>query len=666
MAIGLDERLTRSAGALQAGRAQEAAELALAVLAEQPELPAGLFLAGVAALRLGDVTAACQKLAAAAALQPGNVQCHQHLGQALAEAGKLDAALQSFANGLVVTPRSAVLREQMGIVLARQYRWDEAVAQFREALAIEPQRLSAWLHLGSALGFAHDFVGAVAAHRKVLAQQPDNEAALAKIAWHMRNACDWEGLAEIDARLDALTAVALAEGRAPLEHPWIGMIRHDDPARDQLLSRARTQAKLALLPADAVPFTHQPAPGESASLPASAGRDQDMPALAGRDQEMPALAGSRRLRIGYFCAMWYNHPGMHTLAPLLPEHDRSRVEIFGYGYGRTDDSLFRRRAIAACDRFADIEGLSAVEAARLIHADRLDVLVDLTGHTEYGRTEVLALRPAPVQALWLGYPGTLGAECIDYVIGDRSFLPDELLPFYDEQPVRLPEPFLALGREEPPPGVRFTRQGEGLPPGGTVFCSFNTTVKITPEMLACWLRILDAVPGSVLWLLAMPSVEANLLREVRRLGGDPEQLVFARTIGYSPHLVRAGLADLALDTLGYNGGATTASLLWAGVPVLTAPGRHGPSRLSTSLLRGAGCSELIAADREEYEALAIELGRSPERLAGLRAKLLAERWSSPVFDTARLARHLEQAYQAMRSRFDQGLAPGPIEIGDIG
>jgi predicted O-linked N-acetylglucosamine transferase (SPINDLY family) len=355
---------------------------------------------------------------------------------------------------------------------------------------------------------------------------------------------------------------------------------------------------------------------------------------------------------------------MHTLAPLLPAHDRGRVEVFGYGYGRTDDSPFRRRAIAGCDRFTDLESISAVEAAQRIHADRLDVLVDLNGHTEHGRTEILALRPAPVQALWLGYPGTVGADCIDYMIGDAVFPPPEAEAAYSERPVRLPGPFLVLGREEPPPGVRFSRAGEGLPASGTVFCSFNNAVKLTPALFACWLRIVAGVPGSVLWLLAEDDVvEANLRRAAEQLGGDPARLVFARPVGYSLHLVRAGLADLALDTLGYNGGATTAALLWAGVPVLTAPGRHGPSRLSASLLRGAGLDELVAADAAAYEAMAIGLGRDGARLAGLKAKLLAERWSSPVFDAARLARHLEQAFRAMRDRFDSGLPPAAMEIG---
>ena len=638
MATVPDERLTRAAAALQAGRAGEALELAEAVVAAQPELPAALFLAGVAALRQGGIAVACHRLAAAAARQPNNLQCHQYLGQALTLAGELDAAVQSFANALVIAPRAAALHEQMGVVLARQHRWNEAAASFREAVAIEPGRISAWLHLGNALGLLEEPAGAVAAHRRVLEALPDNEAALAKIAWNMRKACDWQGLAGIDVRLDAATAAALAAGRTPLEHPWVGLGRHDDPERDLLLSRARTRAKLAQLPPDTVPFTHQPWVGPGAD--------------------------ERRLRVGYFCGMWYNHPGMHTLAPLLAEHDRREVEIYGYGYGRTDDSLFRRRAIEGCDRFTDIDGMSAVEAAQRLHGDRLDVLVDLTGHTENGRTEILALRPAPLQALWLGYPGTLGADCIDYVIGGPTFLPTEIDSCRSEQPVRIPEPFLILGREEPPPGVHFSRDSEGLPAAATVFCSFNNAVKLNPEILACWLRILDRVPGSVLWMLAAtPVVEANLRQETQRLGGDPERLVFARPIGYSLHLVRAGLADLALDTPGYNGGATTAALLWSGVPVLTVVGRHGPSRLSASLLRGANHPELIAQDQKAYEELAVGLGRDPARLAGLKAELLAERWTSPVFDARRLARHLEQAYRVMRNRFDRGLPPGPIEIG---
>jgi predicted O-linked N-acetylglucosamine transferase (SPINDLY family) len=612
-----EERLGAATRAVEAGQAAAALPLLEQLLRERPGAPAVLVPAGLAALRLGRIEDALRWLAASVAARPELAALHHHLGDAWSAAGRMAEAEGCYRQALALAPGRPQSLDHLGIALARQERFAAAAIVFQELVALAPGRAAAWFHLGTCRVAEGEIDAAVAAYRRVLELEPDHAAALAKLAWNQRRVCDWDNRAELEPRLDRATAAALEAGRCPRETPFAHLARSADGARNLAIASAWSRAARRQLPADAPTFDHA-----------------------------PRRAPKERLRIGYLCGMWANHPGMYSCAHILPWHDRDRFEIVGYGYGRIDDSLCRRQAVAACDRFVDLEPFRAVEAARRIEGDGIDILVDLTGHTEHSRIELLELRPAPVQALWLGYVGTTGSTGVDWVIGDATAFPPALDPFYSERIHRLPEPFIVLGPEPAPP-VTFTRAGEGLPATGTVFCSFNNPMKLSPETFALWAAILRAVPDSVLWLLAPPPAPALRRRRAAALGLDPERLVFAQPIGYHPHLLRAGLADLALDTLRYNGGATTGSLLWAGVPVLTLPGGHAAARMSASLLHAAGLDELVAADVDAYVARAIGLGRDPAGLARLKAGLLAARPTSLLFDAARFCGRLEDAYRAM-------------------
>jgi predicted O-linked N-acetylglucosamine transferase (SPINDLY family) len=308
--------------------------------------------------------------------------------------------------------------------------------------------------------------------------------------------------------------------------------------------------------------------------------------------------------------------------------------------------------------------LSDAAAAQAIRARGIDILVNLNGYFGSVRQGVFALRPSPVQVNFLGFPGTLGAPYMDYIVADPVVLPPASARWYDEAVVRLPDSYQPTDatRAIAPGPVR--RADCGLPERGVVFCCFNNNYKILPEIFAVWMRLLRAVPGSVLWLIEdNPHVAANLRREAALRGVAPERLVFARRLRQPEHLARHRCADLFLDTLPYNAHTTASDALWAGLPLLTCRGTTFPGRVAASLLRSVGLPELVAEDLRDYEARALALARDPARLAALALHLRTRGRQSALFDTQTYVRHLETAFAAMHARHRAGLAPAPIDVG---
>jgi predicted O-linked N-acetylglucosamine transferase (SPINDLY family) len=357
--------------------------------------------------------------------------------------------------------------------------------------------------------------------------------------------------------------------------------------------------------------------------------------------------GHARIRLAYLSADFRSHPVGFQLVEVLTHHDRARFEVIGISSGEDDGSEIRGRLRLAFDQFHDMQGRNDNEVARLLRELEVDIAVDLSGHTFGQRLGALAQRPAPVQAAWLGYPGTTGADFIDYILGDPVVTPPEHQPFYSEKILPLPDSFFPLDTGKPL-AAPLTRAQAGLPATGFVFCCFNRGWKITPPVLDIWLRLLQQVPGSVLWLRSYTERSgAALRRRADERGVDSNRLIFAVRAELDVHLARHALADLFLDTLPYGAHATAADALWAGLPVLTQMGGIFPGRVGASLLAAAGLPELITRSPEEYEATALALARDPARLKGLQEKLQANRATAPLFDTARFTRNLESAYEKM-------------------
>jgi len=359
-----------------------------------------------------------------------------------------------------------------------------------------------------------------------------------------------------------------------------------------------------------------------------------------------------KIRLGYLSADFHQHATAYLIAEVFERHDRARFEVAAYSYGPDDRSGMRARLKGAFDRFLDIRPLAHGEAARQIHEAGIDILVDLKGYTTHARTEILAYRPAPIQVNYLGYPGTMGAEFMDYIIADPFLVPEDRQPFYSEALAYLPDCYQSNDTKREISEQVPSRAECGLPERGFVFCCFNNTYKITPAFFDIWMRLLHAVPGSVLWLLeANAAAKTNLRREAAARGIDPERLIFAPRQHLPEHLARHRHADLFLDTLPCNAHTTASDALWASLPLLTCAGETFAGRVAGSLLQACGMPELITTSPEAYEAIALKLASEPSRVAVLRRRLEQQRLSAALFDIARFTRNLEAAYIRMWEEF---------------
>jgi predicted O-linked N-acetylglucosamine transferase (SPINDLY family) len=372
---------------------------------------------------------------------------------------------------------------------------------------------------------------------------------------------------------------------------------------------------------------------------------------------------SSRIRVGYLSSDFHGHPVAYLAAEIFELHDRERFETFLFSYGPDDGSPMRRRLESGCDRFVDVAGASDEAAAQRIHDDRIQVLVDLKGYTADDRPGIAARRPAPIQVNWLGFPGTMGADWIDYVIADATIVPPEHEADYAERVVRMPWCYQPNDRRRPSVSKAPSRSACGLPEGGLVFCCFNQSYKIGPELFARWMRILERAPGSVLWLLDdNRQATDNLRGAAARHGVAPERLVFAPIRPLAEHLARYATADLVLDTFPYTSHTTGSDALWAGCPLITILGQTFASRVAASLAASAGLEALVVRSFDEYEALALRLARDRDELEALRRRLRDRRDALPLFDSPRFTRELEVAYARMWARFVAGKAPQAFDV----
>jgi predicted O-linked N-acetylglucosamine transferase (SPINDLY family) len=372
---------------------------------------------------------------------------------------------------------------------------------------------------------------------------------------------------------------------------------------------------------------------------------------------------SQKIKIGYFSADFHNHATGYLMAELFELHDKSQFELIGFSFGPITRDEMRQRIEKSFDHFIEVGNQSDMEIALLSRKLNIDIAIDLKGFTQDSRAGIFANRAAPIQVSYLGFPGTMGADYIDYIIADKVLIPPELQSCYVEKVVYLPNSYQVNDRQRLISDREFTRQDLGLPQDGFVFCCFNNNYKILPATFAGWMRILKSLDGSVLWLFQNnPWAVENLKEEATKHGIDASRLVFADRMSLPEHLARHRHADLFLDTFPYNAHTTTSDALWAGLPVLTLMGKSFASRVSASLLNAVGLPELIMTNQEEYEALAIKLALNPQKLADIKLKLANNRLAAPIFDTPLFARHIEAAYVKMVDRYQADLQPDQILI----
>ena len=564
-------------------------------------------------------------------LRPRRAARLNEAGLALWQGGDLPGAERAFRAAIDAERGFAPAFGNLGMVVWEQRRLDEGLALLARAVELDPRHLNARLNLGNALAMAGRREESVAHFREVLRADPGHAEARANLLRPLMDLCEWDAV-EAEVRLVA--------GRWEREGAgaWLDCVT----PYMSLLMPLPPEFRLAVARHHAARIVER----------------------AGAPVRVTPRPRGPRLRIGYASADFQDHAVAHLTVGLFQRHDRDRVEITGYSFGHDDGSEYRRRIAAACDRFVDLRDASHRAAAERIAADGIDVLVDLMGHTGGSRPEVFALRPAPVQATWLGYPGTTGGRYMDYLIADRIVLPECDFGSCSEQGVWLPDCYLPTDDAQPIAERVPSRAACGLPEDGVVFCVFNQTAKIDAGIFAIWMRVLAAVPGSVLWLSgASAGARRNLGRAAERAGVAPARLVFAAHVASkAEHLARHRNADLFLDTHLYNAHTTACDALWAGLPVLTCPAPAFPGRVASSLLHAVGLPELSVATLADYERTAIELARAPDRRAELKGRLERQRRDSPLFDTPRFARALERTFEAMLGRHERGEPPARIIV----
>ncbi len=606
------------------GRPEEAAASYDRLLARHPGHVEALSNRGLLAWSARDPDGALAFLNRALALKPDHAPALTNRALVLGNTGKPAAALADYEKLLTLNPGNADTWNQRGVMLRALGRDAEALDSFDHAVGLDPDFGPALLNRGYLRWLVEErHADAMADLTRALALAPEQAWLEGELFYLKMQGADWNGFAEGRAAL----AAKVAAGRKVVQ-PFIFQAVNAEPALLQQCSRIFAANELSVPP--------RPAPPPA--------RDQG------------------RIRVGYLSADFREQATAYLMAGVYEAHDRTQFEITAFDNGHDDASPMRARLLRSFDRFVSIADLSDAEAAAAVRAADIDILVSLNGYFGKPRLAVFARRPAPVQVNYLGFPATLGAPYIDYIIADRVVIPQEERRFYDEAVVWLPGSYQANDRQRPRPAPS-SRPQHGLPEDKFVFCNFNQGYKLAPETFALWMRLLRAAPDSVLWLLHDRDVAvANLRREAERAGVAAERLVFAPLTPLQPHLSRLALADLFLDSLPYNAHTTGSDALWAGVPLITCRGTAFPGRVAASLLAAAGLPELITESPEAYEALALALAADRERLAALRARLAQNRESCALFDTAGFTLGLEAAYRTMIARSRAGLAPEAFAV----
>ena len=620
-----DARFQEGLALHQQGQRAAARPIYEEILAANPEHFGALHLLGQIFLHDGGFEQAAAVSSRALAVKPGHAGSHLNRGNALFALRRYAEALSDYDSALARDPNAATAHNSRGNALRELGRIDEALASYNTAVALKPGSAGFHANRADLLMQLKRYGEAADACDRALGLKPDFPLLP---GWRLHAKmfiCDWDDVAEL---MDDLMARIDAGERATPVWPVLA-----------LSASAAVQARAAATWAAKYPADN----------------------ILG---QIPARVPGGKIRIGYFSPDFRVHAVASLIAGVIEAHDRAAFEIHGFAYNPDEGDAMRRRLAGAFDTLTDVSTMSDRDVAMLARQRGLDIAIDLGGYTAHARTGIFACRAAPVQLNYLGYPGTMSAAYMDYIVGDATVIPAATRAYYAEKVIRLPGSYQPNDDKRPLPTQVITRAELNLPEQGVVFCCFNNTFKITPEVFDSWMRILSAVPGSVLWLLRdNDAATINLRKEAAARGVAPDRLIFAPRVPPDAHLARHRAADLFLDTLPYNAHTTAADALWMGVPVVTCVGEAFASRVAASLLTAVGLAELVTTTPAAYEALAIALAQDAARLAALRQRLEQGRDSAQLFDTRRYARNLEAAYGRVHARQLAGLVTEDVDFG---
>lgn len=562
----------------------------------------------------------------AIAINPRLADSHYNLGIILRSLRRDPGALQCYDNALAVRPQFAEAYNNRGSVLHDMGRHEEALQSYARALAINPDLAEAHINTGNALQQLKRLDEALQSYRRALHLRPDAELLFGAFLHTKTLLCEWDG---IDREIADLQS-KIIQGKW-VAQPHILLAFSDD------LTLQRQIAEMAARQGDPV---NRPLP------------------------PIPKRSRHEKIRVGYYSADYHDHATAHLAAGLFECHDRSTLQVVAFSFGPEKHDPMRRRLSAAFDQFIDVRAKSDREVAQLSRNLGIDIAVDLKGFTRDARPGIFAQRAAPIQVSFLGYPGTMGAPYIDYLIADEIIIPTANRQHYAESVVFMPNSYQVNDGKREIAEPALPRRSLGLPEDAFVFCCFNSSYKITPSVFACWMRILSRTPGSVLWLLGdNPGAAENLRKAAQMHDVDSGRLIFAPNVPVSEHLSRLRASDLCIDTFPCNAHTTASDALWVGVPLLTRCGNSFAARVAASLLSSIGLRELITTTEAQYEEMAVALADNPALLSEIKSRLQGNRLTSPLFDTTLFSRHLEDAYVQMYDRYHAGLPIEDLRIG---
>jgi protein O-GlcNAc transferase len=603
---------------------QKAIEAYSKALAIKPDHADAYYNLGNAHKDQGNLEEAIEAYKSVLSIKPNYADAYNNMGTALQLQNKPKAAIESYNKALAIKLDYVDVYNNIGTAFKDQGKLEEAIVFYNKALFYKPDYSEAFYGMGTVLQLQNKPQEAIESYNKALAINPDNANARTQKLHQQAQICNWDGIAEDVSLIPEL-------GTSKNYVPPFGLLTLED-APDRHLIRSKLYAK--------------------ANYP------QKTLSTKARPSKRP-----KRLRIGYFSADFHEHPVAYLIAKVLKLHNRHQFEVFGYSLHGSNSCEMRRRLEKSFDSFRDVESMSDRDIALQARQDEIDIAVDLNGYTQNARTGIFAYRAAPIQINYLGFPGTMGSNFMDYIVADRFIIPVENQKYFSEQQLYLPNTYLPTDDSRKLSKKKITRSEMRLPDNAFVFCCFNNNYKISPTEFDIWMRLLTKVENSVLWLRKSNQfANANIKNEAQKRNVDPSRLIFADKMPMDEHLARQRLADLFVDTFTYNAHTTASEALWVGLPVVTKIGQGFSARVAGSLLKAVGLPELVTETDQDYEMLILELATNPTKLAKIKEKLATNRLTQALFNTELYTKHLENGFHQAYQNYLDGNPPKTIIV----
>ena len=610
----------------ESGNFNETIKLALSLIKNFPDHSFAWKALALSYEKTGKISKSLDANQKAKELSPLDAEIHNNLGNVFKKLEKFDEAQNSYRQAILLKQNYTAAYYNLGNLLKELRRFDEAEKNYNQAIKFRPNYAEAFNNLGNLLKELHRFDESIINFKKSLKINPELSNAEAEILFLKASIGDhsnFKNLHKESSRLGISTKSV---------EPFAGLSWVDNPTQQLQRSINYVTEKFLRNPVN-LPTKPEVAP--------------------------------KRIKIGYVSSDFCNFPTMHLLVGVLEAHNRERFEIYAFSYALRQNDKMRQRIKLAVDHFIDVNDLSSNEIAKLIQSHNIDISIDLNGYTRKSRSEIFQYKMSPIQINYLGYPSTMGANFMDYIVADPVIIPDMNRNFYSEKIIYMPHTYQPNDDKRKIARINSKRFDFNLPDKGFVFCCFNQIYKISPKEFKIWMRLLKKVDHSVLWLIKSNKwVEHNLSKEAKQQGIDPSRIVFAEKLSYSKHLARHKHADLFIDTFNYNAHTTASDALWAGLPIVTKQGQQFSARVTSSLLSACGLPELITKNEKEYEELIYELATNPKKLKTISLKLSENKKNKHLFNTKQYTNNFENGLQKAYDLYLNGEYPKNIFVSE--